>query len=97
VTVDDKILSYITTIVQQTRNHPLLDLGASPRASIGLLATARACAVLDGRTFVIPDDVQRMAPSILRHRIRLIPEREMEGMTTDEVVTSILHAIDIPR
>lgn len=97
VTVEDSIMRYIATIVQQTRSHPLLDLGASPRASIGLLNSAKASAVLEGRTFIIPDDVKRVAPSILRHRIRLIPEREMEGMTPDDVVSGILHSIDVPR
>lgn len=97
VTVEDSIMRYIATIVQQTRSHPLLDLGASPRASIGLLNSAKAAAVLDGRSFIIPDDVKRVAPSILRHRIRLIPEREMEGMTPDDVVSGILHSIDVPR
>lgn len=97
VTVEDSIMRYMATIVQQTRSHPLLDLGASPRASIGLLQSAKAAAVLDGRSFVIPDDVKLVTPSILRHRIRLIPEREMEGMTPDDVVSAILHSIDIPR
>ncbi|MBC8124342.1 MAG: MoxR family ATPase, partial [Candidatus Kapabacteria bacterium] len=97
VTVDDSILAYIATIVQATRTMPLLDLGASPRGSIGLLSASKASAALDGRHFVIPDDVQRVAPAVLRHRIRLIPEREMEGMLTDDVISEIIHMIDVPR
>jgi MoxR-like ATPase len=97
ITVETSIMSYIAQIVQRTRSMPLLDLGASPRGSLGLLSASKAAAAIDGRDFVIPDDVQRVAPAILRHRIRLIPEREMEGMQTDDVISEILHAIDIPR
>lgn len=96
-TVDRSILSYIASIVHRTRNAPLLDLGASPRGSLGLLAASKACAAVDGRDFVIPEDVQRMAPAVLRHRIRLVPEREMEGMQPDDAIGEILRAIDVPR
>ncbi|RPI66877.1 MAG: hypothetical protein EHM43_10580 [Ignavibacteriae bacterium] len=73
------------------------DRSAVPRGSLDLLSASKAAASIDCLDFVIPDDVQRVAPAILRHRIRLIPEREMEGMQTDDVISEILHAIDIPR
>ena len=96
-TVEESILSYIATIVQSTRINASLELGGSPRASIGLLNAAKGRAVLDGRDFVIPDDVQAVARPVLRHRIILTPEREMDGTTADDVVGALLTTIDVPR
>jgi len=97
VHVEDKLLDYIAQIVQQTRNNKSLFLGASPRASIGLLNGAKALAAIRGRDFITPEDVQELAPPILRHRIILTPEREMEGATPDDVVAQLLQKVEVPR
>ena len=81
----------------QTRNNKSLFLGASPRASVALLNSAKALSAIRGRDFVTPEDVQQLAPSVLRHRIILTPEREMEGTGPDEVVAHILQKIEVPR
>jgi len=95
--VEVNVLEYIAKIVGQTRAHKSLYLGASPRASLALLNGAKALAALRGRDFVTPEDVQFLAPSVLRHRIMLTPEREMEGGTPDEVVKQIVQTIEVPR
>jgi len=95
--VEPKLLEYIAKLVGQTRAHKSLYLGASPRASLALLNGAKALAALRGRDFVTPEDIQYLAPAVLRHRILLTPEREMEGTTTDEVVKQIIQAIEVPR
>ena len=95
--VEANILEYIAKLVGQTRANKSLYLGASPRASLALLNGAKALAALRGRDFVTPEDVQFLAPSVLRHRIMLTPEREMEGGTPDEVVKQILQAVEVPR
>ena len=95
--VEANILEYIAKLVGQTRAHKSLYLGASPRASLALLNGAKALAALRGRDFVTPEDVQFLAPSVLRHRIMLTPEREMEGGTPDEVVKQIIKSVEVPR
>ncbi|MFT3824122.1 MAG: MoxR family ATPase [Chitinophagaceae bacterium] len=95
--VEDKLINFITTIVGSTRNHKSIYLGASPRASIGILNGAKALAAIRGRDFVTPDDIIYIAPAVLRHRIVLTPEKEMEGVTTDDVITQIIQAIEVPR
>ncbi len=95
--VEANILEYIAKLVGQTRAHKSLYLGASPRASLALLNGAKALAALRGRDFVTPEDVQFLAPSVLRHRIMLTPEREMEGSTPDEVVQQIIQSVEVPR
>lgn len=97
ITVEDGVLSYVASIVHTTRQNVSLELGASPRASIGMLMAAKANACLAGRTFVIPDDIQRVAYPVLRHRIQVAPEREMEGVTPDQVIGEILRTIEVPR
>ena len=97
IIVDEKLLHYIANIVHETRNHSSLYLGASTRASLALLKSAKATAALRGRDFVIPEDVQQMAPHVLRHRIMLTPEKEMEGLTTDELIQSIIKTVEVPR
>ena len=96
-TVEESILKYIASMVQATRINSSLDLGASPRASIGMLASSKARAVLQGRDFVIPDDVQSVAHPVLRHRIALTPEREMDGLVPDDVIGHLVSTIDVPR
>jgi MoxR-like ATPase len=95
--VEANVLEYIAKIVGQTRAHKALYLGASPRASIALLNGAKALAALRGRDFVTPEDVQFLAAPVLRHRIMLTPEREMEGGTADEVVKQIVQSVEVPR
>ncbi|WP_166648137.1 MoxR family ATPase [Hymenobacter sp. UV11] len=95
--VEANVLEYIAKIVGHTRAHKALYLGASPRASIALLNGAKALAALRGRDFVTPEDVQFLAAPVLRHRIMLTPEREMEGGTADEVVRAIVQSVEVPR
>lgn len=97
VIVDDNIVEYIAKIVNATRNHPSLFLGASTRASLALLKTAKASAATSGRDFVIPEDVINMTAPILRHRIMLTPEKEMEGITADMLIETIVKSLKIPR
>ena len=95
--IRDELLDYIANLVHRTRTHPDLYLGASPRASLGILRLSKAVAALAGRDFVTPDDIQQVAYPVLNHRIILTPEREMEGISTDDVIKDILRAIEIPR
>jgi len=97
VTVSAGILQYITQIVTKTRGFPTLTLGGSPRASIALLECAKALAAINGRDYVIPEDVKTVAPPVLRHRLLLRAEAEMEGLKTDDVVRSVLGAVEVPR
>ena len=97
VHVEDKLFDYIAQIIQQTRSNKSLFLGASPRASIALLNGSKALAAIRGRDFITPEDVQELAPAVLRHRIILAPEKEMEGATPDDVVAQILQKIEVPR
>jgi MoxR-like ATPase len=95
--VEEKLMHYITAIVAATRNHKAIYLGASPRASIGILNGAKALAAMQGRDFVTPEDIVYTAPAVLRHRLVLTPEREMEGASTDDVIGEIIQSIEIPR
>jgi MoxR-like ATPase len=95
--IEPKLLRFIAQLIQETRNDRSLYIGASPRASIALLQVAKALAVLHERSFVIPEDILQAAPAVLRHRISLTPEREMEGATADEVLKEIISRLEIPR
>lgn len=97
IRVDKELLEYIAQIVQQTRNNRHLYLGASPRASLAILSTAKAWAAIQGRDFVIPEDIQYMVTPVLRHRIILSPEKEMEGGTADSLIKELLKKIEVPR
>ena len=97
VMVEPKLIAYIATIVGETRNNPSLFLGASTRASLALLKSAKASAAIKGRDFVIPEDIKEMAPHVLRHRIMLTPEKEMEGISPDDLIENILKAVEVPR
>ncbi len=97
VHVEDKLFDYIAQIVQATRANKSLYLGASPRASVALLNSAKALATLRGRDFITPEDVQELAAPVLRHRILLTPEREMEGGTADDVIAQLIQKIEVPR
>ncbi|SEA73109.1 AAA family ATPase [Psychroflexus halocasei] len=97
VIVEDKLFDYIAEIVHQTRQHPHLILGASPRASIAILNTSKVFAAIQGRDFVTPDDIKKSLEPVLNHRIVLTPEKEMEGMNTEDVVDMIVKSVEIPR
>jgi MoxR-like ATPase len=95
--IEPRVMEYIAQIVHETRNNKALYLGASPRASVATLKGAKAFAAMRGRDFVTPDDVIAIAPSVLRHRIILTPEKEMEGATADEIIEAIINKIEVPR
>jgi MoxR-like ATPase len=97
VIIEDKLIEYIAQIVGETRSNASLYLGASPRASLAIMRASKANAALKGRDFVTPDDVYEVAPSILRHRVVLTPEKEMEGINVDNVIDSIIKQISVPR
>ncbi|MDI1446591.1 MoxR family ATPase [Polyangium sp. 6x1] len=97
VRVDDGIIEYITDIVARTRAHRAVYLGSSPRGSIGLVGSARARAASEGRDFVTPDDVKALAPAVLRHRLILHPDAEIEGTSADDCVEDILREAKVPR
>ena len=97
IIVEEKIVKYIAEIILNTRTHPHLYLGGSPRASIAVLMAAKAFAAINGRDFVIPEDVKKSLFPVLRHRVMLTPEREMEGYTTDKVIEMIIQTVEVPR
>lgn len=97
ILIDPKLVEFIAKIVNQTRNNPSLFLGASPRASLAILKASKANAAIKGRDFVKPEDVLEMAAPVMRHRIILTPEKEMEGITPDELVENIITSIEVPR
>jgi len=97
VRVDDGIITYITAIARASRRSVDVSLGASPRASIAVLRGARVRALLEGRDFVIPDDVKTLVPPAYRHRIILRPEAEIQGVSPDDAIARILAKIDVPR
>jgi MoxR-like ATPase len=97
VVITDELIQYIAGIVDKTRNHGKVYLGASPRASLSILKSAKAAAGIRGRAFVTPDDIQFVAPYVLNHRLILTPDAEMEGTSTNEVVASIIQEIEVPR
>lgn len=97
IIVEPHLLEYVAKITVNTRENPFLYLGASPRASLALLTASKAFAAIRGRDFVTPEDIKQAAVSVLRHRVVVSPEREMEGLTADEIIKQILESIEIPR
>ena len=97
IIVEEKIVKYIAEIILNTRTHPHLYLGGSPRASIAVLMASKAFAAINGRDFVIPEDIKKSLFPVLRHRVILTPEREMEGYTTDKVIEMIIQTVEVPR
>lgn len=97
VLVEPRLMRYIASIVHATRNNPYLFLGASPRASLSILHASKAVAAIRGRDFVIPEDIKFVANPALRHRIIITPEKEMEGITTGQIIQQIIESIEIPR
>ena len=97
VYIKDEMLNYISQIVCNTRDNSNLFLGASPRASLGIMRTSKALAAIRGRDFVTPDDIQKVAYPVLNHRIILTPEREIEGIDANDIIQDIIQKIDVPR
>ena len=97
IIIEDHLLKYIAAITDNTRTNSNLYLGASPRASIAILNSSKALAAMQGRDFVTPEDIKKVTPSVLRHRIIVSPEREMEGFTADKVIQQLLETLEIPR
>lgn len=97
VVVEEHLIEYIAKIIINTRENPFLYLGASPRASLALLTASKAFAAIRGRDFVMPEDIKEASFGVLRHRVMVSPEREMEGLTADEIIRQILESIEIPR
>jgi MoxR-like ATPase len=97
VTVEPALFGYIASVARRTREWPAITLGASPRAAIHLMQLAKAMAAIDGRDFLLPDDVKRAAPPVLRHRLVLTPEADLDGLTADQVIADVLAAVDVPK
>jgi len=97
VRVEPALFRYVSEVIRRTREWPTVSLGASPRAGVNLLNVSKALAGMDGRDYLIPDDVKQAAPSCLRHRILLKPEAELEGIATDNVITDVLAVIEVPK
>jgi MoxR-like ATPase len=97
VRVEPALYQYLVAVIRRTRDWPALSLGASPRAAIGLFFVARALAGMEGRDFLIPDDIKNAAPAVLRHRLLLKPEADLEGLTADSVIADILAAVEVPK
>ena len=97
VRVEPPLVAYVTGIVRATRGAPALTLGGSPRASVALLTLSQASALLDGRDYVVPDDIKSLARPVLRHRVTLAPELELEGVSPDDVIQSLLDRVEAPR
>ena len=97
IVIDDKLLQFIARLVHQTRNHKSIYLGASPRASLAIMNASKAMAAINGRDFVTPEDILNVVAPVLRHRIILSPDKEMEGISEDSVIKQIIQTLDIPR
>jgi len=97
IIIKDELVAYIAKIVNETRHNRDLFLGASTRASLGILKTSKALAAINGRNFVIPEDIQQATYPVLNHRIILTPEREMEGLVPEDIIKEILSQLEVPR
>jgi len=97
VRVEPALHSYVVSLARRTRDWPAISLGASPRAAVGLFFVARALAGLDGRDYLLPDDVKAAALPVLRHRILLKPEADLEGLTADQVIQQVIAAVEVPK
>ncbi|TWI99833.1 MoxR-like ATPase [Mucilaginibacter frigoritolerans] len=95
--VEDKLLVYVAKLIHESRNNKSLFLGGSPRASLAIVNASKAIAAIKGRDFVTPDDIIHVAAPVLRHRIMLTPDKEMEGVTPDDVIAQLVQKIEIPR
>lgn len=97
VRVEPALRSYVVSLARRTRDWPAISLGASPRAAVGLFFVARALAGMEGRDYLLPDDVKAAALPVLRHRLLLKPEADLEGLTADQVIGQVLAAVEVPK
>jgi len=97
IIIESHLVKYIADIIVNTRTNPFLYLGASPRASIAILKASKAFAAMNGRDFVTPEDIKQAAIPVLQHRVIVTPEREMEGVTSKQIIKQIIEAVEIPR
>lgn len=97
IRIDERLLQFIAKLIHQTRNHKSIYLGASPRASLAIMNASKAIAAMQGRDFVTPEDIREVVIPVLRHRIILAPDKEMEGITEEEVIKQIIQGMDVPR
>ena len=97
VRVEQSLVAYVAAIVRATRSAPVLTLGASPRGSVAMLKMAQAAALMEGRPYVVPDDVKALAPAVLRHRVTVAPELELEGVAPDTALRGIIEKIEAPK
>jgi MoxR-like ATPase len=97
IKIEHNLLKYIANVVVNTRSNSFLYLGASPRASIAILSASKAFAAIEGRDFVTPEDIKRATIPVLQHRVIVTPEREMEGLTSKQIIEQIIEAVEIPR
>jgi len=97
ILIEEKLLQFIAKLIHQTRNHKSIYLGASPRASLSIMNASKAIAAMQGRDFVTPEDIREVVVPVLRHRIILAPDKEMEGVSEEEVIKQIIQGMDVPR
>jgi MoxR-like ATPase len=97
VRVEPALFRYTVALVTRTRTWPAVSLGGSPRASVCMMLAAKAMAAMEGRDFLIPDDVKAVAHPVLRHRLILKPEADLEGITADQVIREVIHAVEVPK
>ena len=97
ITVEPPLFQYIASVARRTRDWPSLTLGVSPRGAVHLMHLAKALAAMDGRTFLLPDDVKRAAPSVFRHRLILKPEADLEGLSADQITADVLASVEVPK
>jgi MoxR-like ATPase len=97
ISVQESLFQYIVQIARRTRDWPSLSLGASPRAAVSLMAVSKAVAAMEGRDYLIPDDVKTSVPPTLRHRIMLRPEADLEGITPDQILQDVIRAVEVPK
>jgi MoxR-like ATPase len=97
VTVEPPLFRYIAAIARRTRDWPALTLGVSPRGAVHLMHLSKAIAAMDGRTYLLPDDVKRAAPPVFRHRLILKPEADLDGLSPDQVTTDLLASVEVPK
>ena len=96
VRVEASVRDYVVRVARETRDHKEVELGASPRASLGLYAAAQAWAAIRGRDYVLPDDVKEMAPHVLTHRLMIAPQAQLRGRTPEELVADIVDTVPVP-
>jgi MoxR-like ATPase len=97
IRIEPELYGYILSLARRTREWPTLTLGASPRAALSVMLVAQAAAAFDGRDYLVPDDVKRAVPPVLRHRVILKPEAELEGFDSDRVLADVVASVPVPR